>query len=751
MKVVCVGGGPASLYFSILMKKAFPDTELTVFEQNKPDDTFGWGVVFSRETLGNLKDADAESYRSIEDAFVYWDDIDTFYRGEKVTSSGHGFCGLSRKRLLLILQERARALGVKLEFQKQLAPDAIPAADVVIAADGVHSAIREKHATVFGPRVDWRKCKFIWLGTTLPMTAFTFIFKETPWGLFQVHAYPFEKGTGTFIVEAREEVWRKAGLDQMGEAESVAFLAKVFADDLKGHQLLANKSIWRTFPTISCRTWVNGNTVLLGDAAHTAHFSIGSGTKLAMEDAMALAAKFQALGTAKWPQVLKEYDLERQNEVARIQRAAQTSLEWFENSGRYMGQPPIQLAFNLMTRSKRITWANLRTRDPKLVADTDAWFAKSAGSKPRRDGSPVPPVFAPLKLRGLTLENRIVVSPMCQYSAKNDGVPHDFHLVHLGSRAMGGAGLVFTEMTDVSPEGRITHGCTGLWNDAQEAAWKRIVEFVHGNSRSKIGVQLGQAGRKASCQLPWEGDSTLGAHPSAWQTIAPSAIPYAQGWHTPRAMEAADFAKVKADHVAAVERAQRCGFDVVELHAAHGYLFSEFLSPLCNKRSDQYGGSLENRLRFPLEVFDAMRAAWPKDKPMFVRLTATDWLGPDGVTADDAVEISRAFKAHGADVMDVSSGGNVPESHPEFGRMFQVPFAEAVRYGTGVTTMAVGGIQSADHANTIIAAGRADLCAIARGHLSDPYLTHRHAQDEGVDSLDWPRQYFLVRPQWRTR
>jgi anthraniloyl-CoA monooxygenase len=747
MKVVCVGGGPASLYFSILMKRAFPDTELSVFEQNKPDDTFGWGVVFSRETLGNLEEADAESYRAIEKAFVYWDDIDTFYRGEKVTSTGHGFCGLSRKRLLLILQERARALGVKLEFQKQLMPDAIPQADVVIAADGVHSAMREKHAAVFGPKVDWRKCKFIWLGTTLPMNAFTFIFKETQWGLMQVHAYPFEPGTGTFIVEMREEVWRKAGLDTLGEAESVAFLEKVFADDLKGHRLLANKSIWRTFPTISCRTWVNGNTVLLGDAAHTAHFSIGSGTKLAMEDAIALAAKFKALGPAQWPQVLKEYDLERQNEVARIQRAAQTSLEWFENSGRYMGQPLIQLEFNLMTRSKRITWANLRARDPKLVADTDAWFAKSAGSAPRRDGSAPPPVFAPLKLRGLTLPNRIVVSPMCQYSAKGDGVPHDFHLVHYGSRAMGGAGLVFTEMTDVSPEGRITLGCTGLWNDAQEAAWKRIVEFVHGNSRSKVGIQLGHAGRKASCQLPWEGDSTLGADQSAWQTIAPSAIPYAKGWHTPRAMEAADFAKVKADHVAAVERAQRCGFDVVELHAAHGYLLSEFLSPLCNQRSDAYGGSLENRLRFPLEVFDAMRAAWPKEKPLFVRITASDWLGPDGVTGDDAVEIARAFKAHGADVLDVSSGGNVPESSPEFGRMFQVPFAEAVRYGTGVTTMAVGGIQSADHANTIIAAGRADLCAIAKGHLSDPYLTHRHAQEEGVDSLDWPKPYFLVRPQ----
>jgi anthraniloyl-CoA monooxygenase len=748
MQVTCVGGGPASLYFSILMKKAFPETDISVFERNKPDDTFGWGVVFSRETLGNLGEADPESYRAIQDAFVYWDDIDTFYRGEKLTSTGHGFCGLSRKRLLLILQARAKELGVKVTFERELGVDAIGPADLIIAADGVHSPIREKHSLAFGPRLDWRKCKFSWLGTTLPLTAFTFIFKETQWGLFQVHAYPFEQGTSTFIVEAREEVWKKAGLDAMSEAESVAFLEKVFADDLKGHRLLANKSIWRTFPTISCRTWVKDNMVLLGDAAHTAHFSIGSGTKLAMEDAIALAAKFKALGTARLTEVLAQYDLERQNEVARIQRAAQTSLEWFENSGRYMGQPPAQLVFNLMTRSKRITWANLRTRDPKLVADTDAWWAKASGATPRRDGSPPPPLFAPLKLRGLTLENRMVVSPMCQYSAK-DGVPDDFHLVHLGSRAMGGAGLVFTEMTDVSPEGRITHGCAGLWNDAQEAAWKRIVDFVHQQTPAKIGTQLAHAGRKASCHRPWEGDGGSLSGASAWQTIAPSALPFVKGSHVPRAMEAADFAKVKADFVAATERAARIGFDTLELHAAHGYLLSEFLSPLTNRRTDQYGGSLQNRLRFPLEVFDAVRAAWPKDRPMFVRISATDWLGPDGMTVEDAVLVSRAFKDHGVDVMDVSSGGNVAESKPEFGRMFHVPFGEAVKFGAGVTVMTVGGIQSADHANTIIAAGRADLCAIAKGHLSDPYLTHRHAQDEGVDTIAWPEQYRLVRPQRR--
>jgi anthraniloyl-CoA monooxygenase len=748
LHIRCVGGGPASLYFSILMKKAFPETELTVYERNKPDDTFGWGVVFSRETLGNLGEADLESYRAIQDAFVYWDDIDTFYRGEKVTSSGHGFCGMSRKRLLLILQARAKALGVKLEFQREISADAIPPADVVVVADGVHSPIREKHAEAFGPKVDWRKCKFTWLGTTLPMTAFTFIFKETQWGLFQVHAYPFEKGTGTFIVEAREEVWKKAGLDQMSEEASVAFLEKVFAEDLKGHKLLANKSIWRTFPTISCRTWVNGNMVLLGDAAHTAHFSIGSGTKLAMEDAMALVAKFKALGTTNWQDVLLQYDVTRQPEVARLQRAAQTSLEWFENSARYMGQPAAQLVFNLMTRSKRITWANLRTRDAKLVAENDAQLAKAAGSVPRHDGSAPPPVFAPLQLRGLKLANRMVVSPMCMYSA-NEGVVHDFHLVHLGSRATGGAGLVFTEMTDVSPEGRITHGCSGLWNDAQEAAWKRIVDYVHQQTPAKIGMQLAHAGRKGSCYRPWEHGGGSIKDATAWQTLAPSAIPFIPGSHVPKEMDAADLMKCKRDFVAATERAARIGFDALELHAAHGYLLNQFLSPLSNQRTDGYGGTLEKRMKFPLEVFEAMRAAWPKEKPFFVRLSASDWLGPRGMTVEDAVVVARALKELGCDIIDVSSGGNSPESKPEFGRMYHVPFAEAVKHGAGIPVMTVGGIQSVDHVNTIIGAGRADLCAVAKGHLSEPYMVHRHAQEEQVDSIWWPPQYAQVRPPRR--
>jgi anthraniloyl-CoA monooxygenase len=745
MNIACIGGGPAGLYFSILMKKAFPDALVTVTEKNKPDDTFGWGVVFSRETLGNLRTADEPSYLEIERRFVYWDDIQTFYRSSCVTSSGHGFCGLSRRQLLLLLQARAKELGVELLFSRELPAAPLPEADLVVACDGVHSAVREQYASVFQPNVDWRKCKFSWLGTTLPLSAFTFIFKETPHGLFQVHAYPFEKNLSTFIVEAREEVWKKAGLDTMSEGDSVAFLEGLFKDDLKGHRLLANKSIWRTFPTVRCEKWVHRNTVLLGDAAHTAHFSIGSGTKLAMEDAIELAAQFVKHGVRDVPKVLRAYEEVRHPEVDRIQRAAQPSLEWFESSARYMGQVPEQLTFNLMTRSKRITWENLRLRDPALVKRVDAWFAKENGTPPRSDGSAPPPLFAPLKLKGLTLENRVVVSPMCQYQAQ-DGVPDDWHLVHLGSRAVGGAGLVFTEMTDVSPEGRITKGCTGMWNDTQGAAWLRVVNFVHERSRAKIGMQLAHAGRKGSCRLPWEGDGSLSAEEGAWQTLGPSAIPFVRGSHVPKAMDPADMIKVRRDFGAAAVRAAAAGFDVLELHLAHGYLLSSFLSPLSNQRTDAYGGSLEARLKFPLEVFDVVREAWPEDRPLGARISAHDWMGDSGLTPDDAVEIAKALKAHGADFIDVSSGGNVFEQKPHYGRMFQVPFAEAVRYGARIPVIAVGMIQGADHANTILAAGRADLVALARAHLSDPYLTHRHAQAEGVDTLFWPEPYGLVRP-----
>ncbi|MFO1077012.1 MAG: FAD-dependent monooxygenase [Planctomycetota bacterium] len=741
MKIACIGGGPASLYFALLLKKRVPSVEIDVYEQNRADDTFGWGVVFSDETLGNFEEADPESFARVRESFAYWTDIDTFYRGAKVTSTGHGFCGLARVRLLMILHDRCRELGVRLHFQKTVTDiDAVVAGhDLVLAADGVNSKVRERFQASFRPSLDWRKCKFAWFGTTKRMSAFTFVFQPTEWGLFQVHAYPFESGRGTWIVECREETWRRAGLDKLDEAQSAAFCEQLFADHLRGEKLLINRSIWRTFPTIRCGSWRHENVVLLGDAAHTAHFSIGSGTKLAMEDAIALADAVQRhLGDV--PKALAAYEEARRLDVLKIQRAAQTSLEWFENSERYTDQSPQRFVFNLMTRSKKITYDNLRLRDPALVAVVDAVVAREAGVAA---APPPPPAFLPFTVRGLTLPNRVVVSPMCQYSAA-EGVPGDWHLVHLGSRAIGGAGLVFGEATAVAADGRITPGCTGIWNEQQMLAWRRIVEFVHANSGSKIGLQIGHAGRKASCSRPWEGDRPLAT--GGWPTLGPSANPFKPDWPAPRAMDPGDMTRVTADFVRSAELCRAAGFDVLELHMAHGYLLSSFLSPLSNLRTDDHGGSLANRARLPLAILDAVRAVW-RDKPLFVRISATDWFDAEnkGFTVDEAVQVSRWFHEHGADVIDVSSGGNVPDSPIQFGRMYQLPFAERIRFATGVPVMAVGGIQGVDHVHTIVAAGRADLGAIARGHLEDPYLTLQAANARQVAGQHWPKQYLAVR------
>jgi anthraniloyl-CoA monooxygenase len=745
MRVACIGGGPASLYLAILLKGDDPAAEVDVFEQNRADDTFGWGVVFSDETLGNFETADPASYARIRESFAYWTDIDTFYRGTKVTSTGHGFCGLARVRLLQILHERCRELGVRLHFQHTITDadvDAIAASsDLVVAADGVNSRIRERYAASFGPQLDWRRCKFAWFGTTKRMTAFTFVFQPTEHGLFQVHAYPFAPDRGTWIVECREETWRRAGLDRLDEAGSAAFCERLFAEHLAGERLLTNKSVWRTFPTIRCASWRHANVVLLGDAAHTAHFSIGSGTKLAMEDAIALArAVRDARGDV--PAALAAYEQGRRLDVLKVQRAAQTSLEWFENSERYQRQEPHRFVFNLMTRSRRITYDNLRQRDPALVARVDAAVAAEEGQPAA--ATPAPAAFSPFHVRELRLHNRIVVSPMCMYSA-TEGVPDDWHLVHLGSRAVGGAGLVFTEMTDVTPEGRITPGCAGMWNDAQAAAWQRVVEFVHRHSGAKIGMQLAHAGRKGSCSRPWEGDAPL--QTGGWQTLGPSAVPFAPGWPACKEMDGADMARVRDAFAAAARRCDRVGFDAIELHLAHGYLLSSFLSPLANVRTDAHGGSLENRARFPLAVVDAVRAVWPAHKPLFARISATDWMDEQrrGFTLDEAVVLARWLHEHGVDVVDVSSAGNSPESKPVYGRMYQVPFAERVKYEANVPVMAVGGIQGIDHAHTIVAAGRADLCAIARGFLADPYLVQRGANDRHVASHPWPPQYLAAR------
>ena len=753
MKIACIGGGPAGLYFAILMKRSFPGVEVDVYERNRADDTFGWGVVFSDETLGGFEEADPETYRAIREAFAYWTDIDTFHRGERVRSTGHGFCGMSRMRLLQIFQRRAAELGARLHFETEVDDEspAVRAADLVVACDGINSRVRERHADHFRPSLDWRRAKFAWFGTTRPLDAFTFVFRDTPHGMFQVHAYPFQVGDeplSTWIVECHEDTWRRAGLEGMDEAASARFCEELFAEWLDGHPILTNRSIWRSFPTVRNETWVKGNVVLLGDAAHTAHFSIGSGTKLAMEDAIELRDAFAAGPLEDVAGALARYEDGRWDEVSKLQHAAQTSLEWFEQSDRYARQEPVPFTFNLLTRSKRITYDNLALRDPELVRRATEWFGAANGLEPDARGAMPPPLFAPLALRGLTLPNRVVVSPMCQYSA-TDGVVDDWHLVHLGSRVVGGAGLVLTEMTDVSSEGRITHGCAGLWNDAQEAAWRRIVEFAHAQG-GLLGIQLAHAGRKASCSRPWEGDAPLtGA--DAWTAIGPSADPFDESWPAPRAMDRTEMDRVRDAFVASTQRAERADFDVVELHMAHGYLLSSFLSPLSNRRTDEYGGSLSNRMRFPLEVFEAVRAAWPEERPLFVRVSATDWMdGEGGQTIDETVELARALEQRGLDVLDVSTAGNSPRSRPVYGRMYQVPFAERIRYETGLTVMTVGAIQGMDHANTVLAAERADLCALARPHLVNPYLVLGATIDYEQFDHDWPEQYRAVQPRPKT-
>ncbi len=741
MNVHVIGGGPAGLYFSILLKKAFPATRITVFERNRPDDTFGFGVVFSDETLQTFEAYDRESYRAITDNFAYWDDIEIHFKGTVHRIGGNGFCGCSRTTLLRLLHERARSLGVELRFEHEIADIAasMREADLVVAADGVNSRVRDTLAAEFRPNVDLRPNRFAWMGSTRPFDAFTFFFRETPFGIFIAHCYQYEPGRSTWVMETDPETFARARLDRLDESESAQFLESVFADELQGHRLIVNRSFWRNFPMIRCERWTADHVVLLGDAKATAHFSIGSGTKLAMEDAIALYEAFRTTGIGHVPAALKLFETQRREEVEKTQHSADVSLVWFEHVKRFWRMHPTRFAFGLMTRSRAITYDNLALRAPEFVAEVDRTMAEHV----RVDGfdadieRPVPPMFHPLRLRGMTIANRVAVSPMCQYSAQ-DGLPNDWHLVHLGSRAIGGAGLVFTEMTDVSPEGRISPGCTGMYSDAHEAAWKRIVDFVHANSAAKICLQLGHAGRKAATKLDWmQTDEPL--DPDSWQIVAPSPIPYDESSQVPREMTRADMDKAVADYVAAVKRAIRCGFDMIELHAAHGYLLASFISPLTNKRTDAYGGALENRLRFPLQVFRAMRAAWPDDKPMSVRISATDW-EDGGTSAEDSVVIARLFAQEGCDLIDVSTGQTTPHAAPVYGRMYQTPFSDRIRNEAGLATMCVGNITTADQVNTIVAAGRADIVALARPHLVDPFFTVRAAAWYGVD-IHCPPQY----------
>ena len=751
MRIVCLGGGPAGLYFSILMKKANPAHDITVIERNKPDDTFGWGVVFSDKTMGAFRDADAQVVDEIERSFRHWDDIELFFKGERFVSGGHGFCGIGRKRLLQIFQQRATELGVKLVFETEFAdPDEYARQyDLVVGADGVNSVVRAKHEAHFNPRIDVRKCRFIWLGTRKKLDAFTFAFKQTQWGWFNLHAYRFDEEWSTFIVETPEPTWLAAGLDKADPAAAIKLCEELFADVLDGHPLVSNarhlrgSAVWLKFNRVLCERWFKDNIVLIGDAAHTAHFAIGSGTKLAMEDAIALAGVLSS-AEGDVPSRLARYQAEREVEALKLQSAARNRMMWFEDIERYVDLPPAQFFFSLLTGSQRVGHTSLHARDAAYIEGFDRWFAERAGVP--TGAGPVPPMFTPFTLRGMTLANRVAVSPMCMYSAR-DGVPDDFHLVHYGRLGAGGAGLVFTEMTAVAPEGRITPGCTGLYDDVQQRAWNRIVDYVHAHGHAKIALQLGHAGRKAATCVPWDGGADQPLASGAWPIVAPSPLPYLTGVsQTPRTLTRADMDAIKAAFVATTQRASAAGFDMVELHAAHGYLLSSFISPLANQRTDEYGGSLANRCRFPLEVCAAVRAAWPATRPMSVRISAHDW-APGGTTPEDALEVAKLFKEYGADIVHVSTGQVVKDEAPVYGRMFQVPMSDKIRNEAHVPTIAVGNIFEFDHVNTIIAAGRADLCALARPHLADPAWTLHAAAEQGFQGISWPPQYAAGRVQ----
>lgn len=760
MNIVCIGGGPAGLYFGLLMKLQNAQNRVVVVERNRPYDTFGWGVVFSDATLSNLRKADPVSAETISAEFSHWDDIDVHFKGHCNRSGGHGFIGIGRKKLLNILQERCLEVGVELIFETQVTDEQDIArqydADLIIASDGINSAVRTRHQEVFKPDIDPRRCRFVWLGTRKIFDAFTFLFAESEHGWFQVHAYQFEKGLSTFIVETTEETWLKAGIDQMSQEEGIAYCETLFAPWLDGEKLIANAAhlrgaaIWIRFPRVICENWVlwtspNGDkdvpVVLMGDAAHTAHFSIGSGTKLALEDAIELSESLKTTG-GNLRLGLKHYQDVRSVEVLKIQNAARNSTEWFENISRYENLAPEQFSYSLLTRSQRISHENLRVRDSKWLNDYEQWFAGVAGSDSQQQ---IPPLLTPFRLRDLTLKNRVVASPTLLYSA-HEGVVGDFHLVHLGSRALGGVSLVMTEMTAISPEARATLGCPGIWNDQQVSAWQKVTQFIHQNSDAKVGMQLGHAGRRGSTQRGWEAENQPLVEGN-WPLVSASALAYLpDSTQTPEALNEAQMAEIVEQFVAATQRADQAGFDWLELQAAHGYLLSSFISPLTNQRSDSYGGSLENRLRFPLAVVRAVRAVWPVAKPLSVRISTTDWV-EGGTTVDDAVLIAKALSEAGADLIDCSSGEVSPQQQPVYGRMYQTPMADRVRNEASVPVMAVGAITDADQINSIIASGRADLCALSRPLLANPaWLLHECARF-GWNHVSWPAPYHYGRQQ----
>ena len=752
MRIACLGGGPAGLYFAISMKVRDPAHEVVVIERNRANDTFGWGVVLSDEVLDNLAQNDPVSAQAIRDHFVYWDDIAVIHDGVRTVSGGHGFAGIGRKQMLILLQQRARDLGIELRFETEFgeARDYQKDYDLVVACDGINSRVRSEYADVFKPEVEMRETKFVWLGTHQKFDdAFTFIFEKTEHGWVWAHVYQFDDNTATFIVECQQDTWDRWGFEGMTKEETVETCRKIFERHLGGHDLMSNaahlrgSAVWMNFPRVICQQWHHENIVLMGDAAATAHFSIGSGSRLAFESAITLANYLHSEPSME--AAFERYQDERRVEVLRLQSAARNSLEWFEQVERYLGLDPVQFNYSLLTRSQRISHENLRLRDAAWLETAERWFQTQAGAP--ADAPVRAPMFAPFQLRDMALKNRIVVSPMAQYKAV-DGTPTDWHFVHYAERAKGGAGLVYTEMTCVSPEGRITPGCPGMYAPEHEAAWKRLVDFVHAETDAKICCQIGHSGRKGSTNIGWEGmDKPLAS--GNWDLVSASAIPWSKDNAAPREATQADLDAIKAQFVASAEMAARAGFDMIELHAAHGYLISSFISPVSNQRTDQYGGSLDNRLRWPLEVFEAMRAVWPKEKPMSVRISANDWIGDGGVTPAEAVEIARAFREAGADIIDVSAGQTTVDARPIYGRMFQTPFSDRIRNETGIATMAVGNIYEADHANSILMAGRADLVAVGRPHLSDPYWTLHEATKLGDLHAAWPMPYLAGRDQSR--
>jgi len=761
VKVAVIGGGPAGLYFSLLLKQARPDADVTVLERNRADDTFGWGVVFSDQTLENFRAADRPTCDRITSSFAHWDDIDVHIRDRVITSSGHGFAGIARKKLLNILQTRCTELGVVIRFETEakdndLDRHGLGDADVIVAADGINSAVRARHAAHFDPFLHKGRARFIWLGTTFPFQAFTFYFVQNEHGVFQAHCYRFDEHTSTFIVECDEDSWRQAGYDALDLDGTVAACEALFAPWLKGHRLMSNArhmaTPWATFTRVRNASWWHRNIVLMGDAAHTAHFSIGSGTKLAMEDAIALARRLAE--RRPLAESFQAYQDERMTEALRLQNAARNSAEWFEHVKRYISMEPEQFTYSLLTRSQRVSHESLRIRDAGYLAGVERWFAARAvqtspgmdSGNPYRESSvtPTPPMFTPFTLRGMTVVNRVVVAPMDMYSAE-DGTPGEFHLAHLGTRAIGGAGLVMTEMTCIAPDARITPGCTGMYKREHVTAWRRIVDFIHRESLAKVCLQLGHAGAKGSTQVPWLGED-VPLDDGNWPLVAPSALRYAPQLQVPREMSRADMDRVRDQFVAAARMGVACGFDMIELHCAHGYLLSAFITPLSNQRRDAYGGSVENRVRFPVEVFTAVRAAWPADRPMSVRVSATDWV-EGGVTGDEAVTVAKAFIAAGVDIVHVSTGQTSKQAKPVYGRMYQTPFSDQIRNETHCPTIAVGNITDAEQVNAIIAAGRADLCALGRPHLADPYWTLHAAAALGYAGQHWPSQYLTARRQ----